>query len=1290
MLLEVRSTGAQTIVWGTHPDGESYAWQEKNEPARVKAGDLLAASHRLAAAVLLGRHWPAKGSRDEAAMALAGGLTRAGWDADQVSQFCRAVAEAACDEEGEMRADKASRTAAAAQAGKKTTGLPRLAKLIGEDGSKVLSRVSEWLAITAPKAAKPAQPPAPYQPFPVDALPEPVRSFVIQGAASLRCDPAYLALPALSIVAALIGNTREVRLKRDWHEASVVWSAVIGDIGTLKSPALKMVTGPLYRMQKELIERYKGECAEYQQAKEDYDRRAKEAKKAGKEFKEDPPEKPSLVRVVTSDTTIEKLAQLLEDNPRGLLTCRDELGGWLTSFQRYKGNAGGSDLPGWLEMHRAETLIVDRKTGDRPTLFIPRAAVSVCGGIQEGTLARALTVEHFDAGLAARLLMAMPCKSRKEWTEDEVKPDTRLAYETTLRKLLDLSMDKDQSGEKVPFALRLTPEAKERWVVFYREWAQSQAAAEGDVAACLSKLEGYAARLALIHHIVTHVADMTDCDPIAPGSIDAAVTLTRWFAYEAKRIYVALRESEEARQVRRLFEFIRSRGGTITSRMLHKANRSRYPTPEAAEVFLDALVTAELAEWIDVPPGPKGGRPTRTLKLRDPDTYPYPKTPETSDDEDDEDGDGAGEFAAEPPPKPPTPCENPSVTDGFASFGVGVSEQSEPETPQSPRDQPDLPETGSAANRREVSPQAPEEQQPPNSRYSLTHDGLTFHLVRDAEGVGLAVAAIGDSARVAVDSETTGLDPRQDRIRLLSLAPDRDRTVFVVDCFVVDPAPLIEALEGKELVVHNAAFDLGFLWRIGYRPSGVVHDLMIHSRMLTAGTRDGNTLADLAGRALGIPLDKTHQAADWAQPDLSLDQLGYAAKDARVTADLLAYLLDKITAAKLDKVAIIEREAVPAFLWLSAQGAPFNRTAWEQLTADATREAKALRERMDAAAPRRDGELIAAGAWNWDSPKDVQAALQALGFNLDSSDDETLASIDAPLAVLLRQYRGVNRLVTAYGESWQKHERDGRIYAGWVQLGTDAGRTSCKQPNLQQVPRDKRYRQCFEAPNGNVLIKADYSQLQLRIAAKIAGEKKMQAAYAESKDLHTLTAQSITGKTEVTKGERQIAKAINFGLLFGMAAGGLREYAKSNYDLDLTLEDAERYRRAFFEAYPALRAWHRKAGRSCLQECRTVAGRRRILDDKTPATHRLNTPVQGSEADGAKLAMALLWQRREECPGARPVVFCHDEIVVECDAENADHAAAWLRQGMLDAMTPFLKPVPCEVEVSIARSWGGD
>src|SRR5215208_2293234 len=148
----------------------------------------------------------------------------------------------------------------------------------------------------------------------------------------------------------------------------------------------------------------------------------------------------------------------------------------------------------------------------------------------------------------------------------------------------------------------------------------------------------------------------------------------------------------------------------------------------------------------------------------------------------------------------------------------------------------------------------------------------------------------------------------------------------------------------------------------------------------------------------------------------------------------------------------------------------------------------------------------------------------------------------------------------------------------------------------------------------------------------------MLAAYAEGRDLHTLTAQNLTRREDVSKDDRKLAKAVNFGLLYGMGAKGLQFYALKSYGVEMSPEEASLYRKRFFQSYLGLKRWHdkeRQAWRRGLTETRTLTGRRRM--DIERLTDRLNAPVQGTAADGLKLALALLWERRGECSEAVPV-----------------------------------------------------
>jgi DNA polymerase-1 len=252
-------------------------------------------------------------------------------------------------------------------------------------------------------------------------------------------------------------------------------------------------------------------------------------------------------------------------------------------------------------------------------------------------------------------------------------------------------------------------------------------------------------------------------------------------------------------------------------------------------------------------------------------------------------------------------------------------------------------------------------------------------------------------------------------------------------------------------------------------------------------------------------------------------------------------------------------------------------------------------------------------------------------------------------------------------------------------------------PNLQNIPRSGPLRSYISAPEGRLFVIADYSQIELRIAAKISGDTEMLSDYAEGRDLHTLTARSLTGREEISKDDRKLSKAVNFGLLYGMGAKGLRVYALKSYGAHMSLKEATLYRKRFFETYPGLKEWHdheRRAWHHGETQTRTLTGRRRTNIEKL--TDRLNAPVQGTGADGLKLSLALLWERCGECPRAMPVACVHDEILVECDEGDAEKAETWLKKAMIDGMNEVLNGpsvdwprVPVEVETRIGKTWVG-
>jgi len=418
----------------------------------------------------------------------------------------------------------------------------------------------------------------------------------------------------------------------------------------------------------------------------------------------------------------------------------------------------------------------------------------------------------------------------------------------------------------------------------------------------------------------------------------------------------------------------------------------------------------------------------------------------------------------------------------------------------------------------------------------------------------------------------------------------------------------------------------------------------------------------------------------------------YAAKDVEVLLPLYEALKAKIEEAGLTYVAEIEHRALPAVVWMSNAGVPIDADGWREHARKMEADAARLKDELKALAPEHpDGEV-----WNFGSPQQVRKAAKLVGVGLSDTRDETLAlyAKEHEFIAALRDYRKAAKLASNYGAVWLEngYYRDGRIYASWRQLRAATGRMACDHPNLQNIPRSGSLRSYIRAPEGRVFVIADYSQIELRIAAKISGDKEMLSAYAEGRDLHTLTAQSLTGQEDISKDDRKLAKAVNFGLLYGMGAKGLRSYALKSYGIKMSLEEATLYRKRFFEAYTGLKKWHereRRAWQCGDVETRTLTGRRRMNVERL--TDRLNTPVQGTGADSLKLALVLLRERRDECPGAMPVLVCHDEIVVECDESDVKKAGAWLKKAMEDGMGEVVNslkvnspPVPVEVEVRAA------
>lgn len=468
---------------------------------------------------------------------------------------------------------------------------------------------------TAKGSERPARAPLPWQPFPLSALPPMLRRFVKAVARATATDPAYAALAVLVVLAGCIGNRVAAIVRRGWVEPAVLWGALIGRSGTTKSAVLKIVARPLVTFYKSDRKAYQARLCAYASQKARYDAELKKAQRGEAAAAEapTPPEPPKQRRILVSDVTPEKLACILEESPLGTIVVRDELGAWVGSFDRYRSSKGGADQPTWLSFYDAAAATIDRKAGG--TYFIERAAVSVLGTIQPGTLERLFGIAERESGLLARILVAYPPAKPGLWTDEGLPDELAECWFGLLEKLVAEEPGRYEDGSPEPRFLPIGIDAKPFWVEWHdRHAREMQAAEDDDLVAAFGKLKGACVRIALLLALAQGVLDGRQARYLDAESMRRAIEITEWFKHEARRVYGLLSETDEEREQRRLIELIHRIGGSVTIRALMRHSRC-FETATAAETALGRLVEAGLGQWVTDDRGGGPGRPAQRFEL---------------------------------------------------------------------------------------------------------------------------------------------------------------------------------------------------------------------------------------------------------------------------------------------------------------------------------------------------------------------------------------------------------------------------------------------------------------------------------------------------------------------------------------------------------------------------------------------------------------------------------------------------------------------------------------------------
>jgi len=578
-------------------------------------------------------------------------------------------------------------------------------------------------------------------------------------------------------------------------------------------------------------------------------------------------------------------------------------------------------------------------------------------------------------------------------------------------------------------------------------------------------------------------------------------------------------------------------------------------------------------------------------------------------------------------------------------------------------------------------------EQAPLFSFDLETDSLNY---MEAAIVGICVAVEpGEAAYIPVGHDYPGAPDQLDRDGVL----ERFR-------------PLLEDA-GRAKVGQNLKYDMSVIARYGITLRGIRHDTMLQSYVLDS-TATRHDMDSLALKYLGRGTIKFEDVAGKGAKQITFNQVAleeataYAAEDADVTLQLHQTLWPRLEQEKTlaGVYAGIEVPLVPVLSRMERTGVLVNR----ELLGIQSRELAEKMLDIEQAAFKEAG-----GPFNLGSPKQIQEilydrqglpVLQKTPKGQPSTAENVLQELadDYALPRLILEHRSMSKLRSTYTDKLPLmiNPRSGRVHTSYHQAVTATGRLSSSDPNLQNIPvrtpEGRRIRKAFIAEPGCKFMAADYSQVELRIMAHLSGDQGLRQAFAQGQDIHRATAAEVFGLApgQVQDEQRRAAKAINFGLIYGMSAFGLAK------QLNVERGQAQAYVDLYFQRYPGVRAYMddtrelaRKQGyvetvfgrRLHLPEINARNGQRRQYAERTA----INAPMQGTAADIIKRAMISLddWLARE-APGVRMVMQVHDELVFEVPEADVDAIGRHVVEAMCAAAE---LSVPLEVDVGVGDNW---
>lgn len=596
------------------------------------------------------------------------------------------------------------------------------------------------------------------------------------------------------------------------------------------------------------------------------------------------------------------------------------------------------------------------------------------------------------------------------------------------------------------------------------------------------------------------------------------------------------------------------------------------------------------------------------------------------------------------------------------------------------------------------------------SRYSLPYTPK-YKLVETQEDAIEALEYLKEFPVLAVDTETTGLDPFDCKLLLYQVASPE--FCYILNCTKVDPSVWNPLLEDGDItkIAQFAKFDYKTLKVNAGASMRPMFCTMIAERLITVGKQNKVSLKYMAQKYLGIDLDKDVRRGfiNTYKTKFSRSELLYAANDALILHEIYNHQIDILQRDELVSAALLEFNTIVPMAEMELNGCLIDQDRWRSLLPEVVKKRDSLEDEIQnillPACNQRT--VFGKSTINLRSPKQLLFYLSRIGVKLESTDEDALKKSNAPVAKKLLEWKNWNTALTKYSDKFlDKIRKDtGRLHANFNQVRAGTGRTSSSDPNLQQIPgydpedpESINFRSCFIAPPGHKLIACDYGQQELRILAEESGDKNLLDAFLSGEDIHEKMACLVFNKTPetVTKTERKRSKVTNFTVSYG---GSGYTVAKR---LDIPEEEGDSIVSDYFKAFPGVKDYIARSGNFAIQNGHSLSasGRRRYynlpessdpnFDKKINRIRRqaANARVQGSAADVSKQGMCIFFYSLEETEyEAKLTMFVHDEIIVECKEEHAEEVAKLLERSMIKGFSDFYKKIPMVAEAEIGDCW---